>query len=406
MADAHLETAEETELIARATAPTSTAEYNAANDFGDDDAPWSHPSGATIDVQNVVATVNLRISIDLRTLALSARNAEYNPKKFAAVIMRVREPRCTALVFSTGKMVITGAKSEDAARRGARKFAAIIRKIGFQPKFGEALVYAHAKFSSYEPELFPGLIYRLVIPKTVLLLFVSGRMVLTGGKSLGHLRTAFEKMYPVLTEFKKESLPYERRELRGRAASKAARSRRAARPRPGRAAPLPARAAASRSPSKAAPRAAPARAPRRRVEHRDARVVDGPSSPSAPAASPAASDRAVRAGRSRRMSDSAGAADALGGRSRARRRALRGRGRVAVAERDEERVRLEVDRGHQSAGASIGRTAPASPTRRAEERAAGSRARGSGRTATARSSSSRSGVRGATAARQSARGRT
>ena len=94
MADAHLETAEETELIARATAPTSTAEYNAANDFGDDDAPWSHPSGATIDVQNVVATVNLRISIDLRTLALSARNAEYNPKKFAAVIMRVREPRC------------------------------------------------------------------------------------------------------------------------------------------------------------------------------------------------------------------------------------------------------------------------------------------------------------------------
>jgi transcription initiation factor TFIID TATA-box-binding protein len=228
MADAHLETAEETELIARATAPTSTAEYNAANDFGDDDAPWSHPSGATIDVQNVVATVNLRISIDLRTLALSARNAEYNPKKFAAVIMRVREPRCTALVFSTGKMVITGAKSEDAARRGARKFAAIIRKIGFQPKFGEfkvqnmvatsdagfpirleALVYAHAKFSSYEPELFPGLIYRLVIPKTVLLLFVSGRMVLTGGKSLGHLRTAFEKMYPVLTEFKKETLPYE-----------------------------------------------------------------------------------------------------------------------------------------------------------------------------------------------------
>ncbi|KAH8051206.1 hypothetical protein JL722_10905 [Aureococcus anophagefferens] len=203
MADAHLETAEETELIARATAPTSTAEYNAANDFGDDDAPWSHPSGATIDVQNVVATVNLRISIDLRTLALSARNAEYNPKKFASSSC----PR--AAVHGLG-------------------FAAIIRKIGFQPKFGEfkvqnmvatsdagfpirleALVYAHAKFSSYEPELFPGLIYRLVIPKTVLLLFVSGRMVLTGGKSLGHLRTAFEKMYPVLTEFKKESLPYE-----------------------------------------------------------------------------------------------------------------------------------------------------------------------------------------------------
>ena len=190
--------------------------------------PWSHASGATLTVQNVVATVNLRTPIDLRHLTTSARNAEYNPKKFAAVIMRIREPRCTALVFSTGKMVVTGAKSERAAFAGARKFGAIIRKIGFQPKFSEfrvqnmvatadagfpirleALVYAHAKFSSSEPELFPGLIYRLVSPKTVLLLFVSGRMVITGGKSLSHLRTAFDKMYPVLCEFKKESLPHD-----------------------------------------------------------------------------------------------------------------------------------------------------------------------------------------------------
>lgn len=219
-----METAEETELINQ---PEGGAGDAGGGDFEGEETPWSHPSGAEIHVQNVVATVNLRISIELRTLALSARNAEYNPKKFAAVIMRVREPRCTALVFSTGKMVVTGAKSEGAARRGARKFAAIVRKIGFQPKFSEfkiqnmvatadagfpirleALVYAHAKFSSYEPELFPGLIYRLVTPKTVLLLFVSGRMVITGGKSLGHLRDAFDRMHPVLCEFKKSQLPY------------------------------------------------------------------------------------------------------------------------------------------------------------------------------------------------------
>lgn len=187
---------------------------------------WTHPSGAQVVVQNVVATVNLRIPIDLKTVALSARNAEYNPSKFAAVVMRIREPRCTALIFSTGKMVITGAKSEDLARRGGRKFAAIIRRLGFAPKFSdfkvqnmvgtadvgfpiklEALTYAHAKFSSYEPELFPGLIYRLVMPKTVLLIFVSGRIVITGGKALSQLHTAFDKMYPVLQEFKKDTTP-------------------------------------------------------------------------------------------------------------------------------------------------------------------------------------------------------
>merc|ERR1712070_677500 len=88
--------------------------------------------------------------------------------------------------------------------------------LGFPIRL-EALVYAHAKFASYEPELFPGLIYRLVSPKTVLLIFVSGRMVITGGKSLSDLRTAFDKMYPVLCDFRKESTPFDRRPPKPRA---------------------------------------------------------------------------------------------------------------------------------------------------------------------------------------------
>lgn len=59
------------------------------------------------------------------------RNAEYNPKRFAAVIMRIREPRTTALIFSSGKMVCTGAKSEEDSRLAARKYARIIQKLGF-----------------------------------------------------------------------------------------------------------------------------------------------------------------------------------------------------------------------------------------------------------------------------------
>ena len=65
-------------------------------------------------LQNLVATANLNcIELDLKSIALKCRNAEYNPKRFAAVIMRMQDPlRTTALIFKTGKMVITGAKSE------------------------------------------------------------------------------------------------------------------------------------------------------------------------------------------------------------------------------------------------------------------------------------------------------
>lgn len=73
----------------------------------------------------------MNCKLDLKKIALHARNAEYNPKRFAAVIMRIREPRTTALIFSSGKMVCTGAKSEEDSRLAARKYARIIQKLGF-----------------------------------------------------------------------------------------------------------------------------------------------------------------------------------------------------------------------------------------------------------------------------------
>lgn len=182
-----------------------------------------HPSGIVPVLQNIVATVNLDCRLDLKTIALHARNAEYNPKRFAAVIMRIREPKTTALIFASGKMVVTGAKSEEFSRLAARKYARIIQKLGFNAKFTEfkiqnivgscdvkfpirleGLAFAHGHYSSYEPELFPGLIYRMVKPKIVLLIFVSGRIVLTGAKVRDEIYQAFENIYPVLTEFRKQ----------------------------------------------------------------------------------------------------------------------------------------------------------------------------------------------------------
>ncbi|CDK29110.1 unnamed protein product [Kuraishia capsulata CBS 1993] len=182
----------------------------------------SAASGIVPTLQNIVATVNLECRLELKTIALHARNAEYNPKRFAAVIMRIREPKTTALIFASGKMVVTGAKSEDDSKLASRKYARIIQKLGFDAKFTdfkiqnivgscdvkfpirlEGLAFSHGTFSSYEPELFPGLIYRMVKPKIVLLIFVSGKIVLTGAKQREEIYKAFEAIYPVLSEFRK-----------------------------------------------------------------------------------------------------------------------------------------------------------------------------------------------------------
>jgi len=183
-----------------------------------------HPSGIIPVLQNVVSTVNLGVKLNLKNIALHARNAEYNPKRFAAVIMRIREPKTTALIFASGKMVCTGAKSEEQSKLAARRYARIVQKVGFAVQFQEfkiqnivgscdvkfpikleGLVYHHPNYSSYEPELFPGLIYRMVKPKIVLLIFVSGKIVLTGAKKRDDIYEAFEAIYPVLRQFRKEN---------------------------------------------------------------------------------------------------------------------------------------------------------------------------------------------------------
>lgn len=136
--------------------------------------------------------------------------------------MRIREPRCTALIFRSGKVVCTGARTEADAHLGARKFARIIQKLGYAVKFLdfkvqnlvatvdlrfpirlEKLNQMHQQFSSYEPELFPGLIYRMVKPRVVLLIFVNGKIVFTGAKNRHDIQESLENIYPILQSFRK-----------------------------------------------------------------------------------------------------------------------------------------------------------------------------------------------------------
>ena len=176
-----------------------------------------------IRLQNMSSTADLGVRLDLKQIALRCRNTEFNPRRFAAVIMRLREPRATALVFASGKLVITGTKSTHNSSLATKKIAYILERVGFQPAgfinfkvqniVGtvdagfpirlEGVAFAHPTFSSYEPELFPGLIYRLVQPRVCLLIFVSGKVVITGAKTEEQMVKGLKKVYPVLLEFRK-----------------------------------------------------------------------------------------------------------------------------------------------------------------------------------------------------------
>lgn len=174
-------------------------------------------------LQNIVSTVDLKCRLDLKTIALNARNTEYNPKRFAAAIMKIRNPKTTALIFSSGKMVCTGAKSEEDSKKAAKKYAKTIKNMGFDVRFTdfkvqnivasadvgfairlESLSHRHAEFCQYEPEIFPGLIYRIYQPKVVVLIFVSGKIVLTGAKTREQIKEAYTNILPALQMHKKE----------------------------------------------------------------------------------------------------------------------------------------------------------------------------------------------------------
>lgn len=167
------------------------------------------------ELQNVVATFNLGVdNLDLRAIALEKPFIEYNPQKFAAATIRIREPRTTALAFASGNMVCTGAKTEIQSRLAGRKYVRILQKHGIPVSFRNfkiqnivasaeiphtlkllELSRAYGPYVSYEPDLFPGLVFRTTAPKLVFLLFRSGKIVITGAKCRDEIADTFKSLF-------------------------------------------------------------------------------------------------------------------------------------------------------------------------------------------------------------------
>jgi transcription initiation factor TFIID TATA-box-binding protein len=165
-------------------------------------------------IENVVGTVEVDISekIDLNKIVRKHEDAEYNPERFPGLVMRITEPKATFLIFSTGKMVVTGLRTADEASLGVKKVVKKIKKAGIEvsnPKITIQNIVASGdlhtnidlnmaaiimEYAMYEPEVFPGLIYRMQEPKTVFLIFSTGRIVCTGAKNKEIVREAVLKL--------------------------------------------------------------------------------------------------------------------------------------------------------------------------------------------------------------------
>ncbi|MFX1511934.1 MAG: TATA-box-binding protein [Promethearchaeota archaeon] len=172
-------------------------------------------------IQNVVASVNLRSKIRLEEAASklpAETQVNYIPEQFPGLVIKIKIPKVTCLVFKSGKMVITGAKSTTIIREGVTAAIELLNTTGHNisdnPSIEIQNIVASGNIgakinlelaallldSLYEPEQFPGLIYRMEEPKVVLLLFQNGNLVITGAKKEEYVNESIEKIRTILAD--------------------------------------------------------------------------------------------------------------------------------------------------------------------------------------------------------------
>lgn len=177
----------------------------------------------SLKIENVVASTKMNDQLDLLVLAAQIPGAEYNKQRFPGVVLRMQNPKIAALVFGSGKVVLTGAKSIDSLQLALERLVKLLRDLKIDivdnPTYSIQNIVTSADLGSkinlnkiamsfnldkieYEPEQFPGLVYRLDDPKVVVLLFGSGKLIITGGKVPEDAVRAVKKIHKDLTDMK------------------------------------------------------------------------------------------------------------------------------------------------------------------------------------------------------------
>ncbi len=180
------------------------------------DMPQTKP---IVSLENVVASASVDQKIDLIEITKKFPDTEYNPEQFPGLVFRLTKPKTATLIFRTGKMVCTGAKSEEMAVKAVNTVVQMLRKSKVKIK-KDAVITVQNMVASinlggkihlekaartlarsmYEPEQFPGLIHRMVDPKTVILLFASGKLVCTGAKNESDVYRSVHNLHALLEE--------------------------------------------------------------------------------------------------------------------------------------------------------------------------------------------------------------
>ena len=175
-----------------------------------------------IRIQNVVATAAFNHPVDLDAVVKAFPHVEYRPQVFPGLPFRLKRPKTCTLIFHSGRMVCTGAKSEREARRAVLKVAKELKKGGIiipgKPEIKITNIVASGSLGGpvdlealcerarvggslmYEPDQFPGLIYRMENPRVVFLIFSAGQIVCTGAKKEEDVYEAVENLRRRLEE--------------------------------------------------------------------------------------------------------------------------------------------------------------------------------------------------------------
>ena len=179
-----------------------------------------------VSIVNVVASASVDQKIDLNDITKKFPETEYNPEQFPGLVFRIKNPKTATLIFRTGKMVCTGATSEELAikavnivvqrlRKGKIKIKKdavitvqnIVSSINLGGKIHLEKAARTLPRSMYEPEQFPGIIHRMIDPKTVILIFASGKLVCTGAKKESDVYRSVHNLHSLLEE--KDLMIYE-----------------------------------------------------------------------------------------------------------------------------------------------------------------------------------------------------
>lgn len=168
-----------------------------------------------IKVENIVASTTLARSLDLKEVAKVLKNAEYKPERFPGIVYKLDKPKTAMLIFRSGKVNCTGGRTIEDVRRAITVVTERLKKAGIKaykdPKIQVQNIVAVYDLGSkinlnlialtlnlenieYEPEQFPGLVYRVYEPKIVMLLFGSGKVVCTGAKDKKDIAQGLEKL--------------------------------------------------------------------------------------------------------------------------------------------------------------------------------------------------------------------